>query len=79
MFGRFVVSVLLIAVGVASPWLVRDWLEWRSEGGEKIGIFQKLSDFPQAWKAGFQGELEPKTSVLIAEESSAEVKPYPLA
>ncbi len=79
MFGRFLVSVLLIAVGIASPCLVRDCLEWRFEGGEKIGIYQELSDFPQAWKARFPGELGPKTSALRAEESWAELKPYPLA
>ena len=79
MFGRYLVSVLLIALGIASPWLVKDWLEWRSEGGEKSGIYQKLSDFPQAWRARFQRELEPETTVAVAEHTSAEVDPYPLA
>ncbi len=79
MFGRYLVSVLLIALGIASPWLVKDWLEWRSEGGEKGGIYQKLSDFPQAWKARFQREPELETTVAVAEDTSAEVDPYPLA
>jgi murein L,D-transpeptidase YafK len=74
MLGRYLVSVLLIALGIASPWLVKDWLEWRADGGDQHGFYEKLSGFPEALKSKFDRDEGP--GMAVVEE---EVEPYPMA
>lgn len=80
MFARYFISFLLIVLGIASPWLVRDLLEWRSQDGALMGVYRKLSDFPEVIRARLRGEEGRLGGVSNAvHDSSGEVEPYPLA
>ncbi len=84
MFGRFITSALLIGVGIASPWLVSDWLAWRESGTPPGGIYRKLGEFPSNLRDRFAGGGEDSPGrevigVLDGEESELSAEPYPLA
>tara|TARA_R110000850_G_scaffold55877_18_gene132080 strand:- start:4642 stop:5640 length:999 start_codon:yes stop_codon:yes gene_type:complete len=87
MFARYVVSILLIGIGIASPWLVRDWLEWRADR-EAPGLFyRKLADFPDSLRAKLGGAGPPLFAAASSVASSPEhrdskagsAEPYPFA
>lgn len=80
MFIRYFISFLLITLGVSSPWIVSDSLEWRSQGGVLTGFYQKLADFPEEILSRLQGSEGQSSGASIAvNDSAGEVEPYPLA
>lgn len=83
---RFVLGIFLVAIGVSSPWLVRDWLH--SEGDRKAAT--KIANALEGWADQLRGEgdvdVVEEASPRIADSGSegkdqtlSEVPPYPLA
>jgi murein L,D-transpeptidase YafK len=80
MFVRSFISFLLISLGILSPWLVRDWLEWRSQDGVLTGIYRKFSDFPEEILVHLRGDKGGSgVASITGNDSAGEVEPYPLA
>lgn len=82
MFARVVISILLIVAGVASPWLVRDWLDWRADEERADRLYEHLSGFSDRVKRKVhQSEEESLVSSAHPFENveEADQEPYPLA
>lgn len=82
MFARIVISIFLIAAGIASPWLVKDWMDWRADEERADRLYDRvtgLSDrLKQLVQTSDQGSL---VSVESTDEASEEAdqEPYPFA
>ena len=89
MFLRRSLALLLIGVGIGSPWLVRDWLasEVGSSTGKKgestwAGHFrEKFQEFGKRWKTGGAAVPVSPTPVedVVRPDTKAEREPYELA
>jgi hypothetical protein len=78
MSARLLISLFLLGVGIGSPWLVRDWLDGRSEEDRSARFFGSLGSISDRWK-GRRGE-EPLESQSSAKPAvSSEREPYPMA
>ncbi|MEM1443566.1 MAG: hypothetical protein AAGF67_14570, partial [Verrucomicrobiota bacterium] len=82
MFARVVISIFLIVAGIASPWLVKDWMDWRSDDQKKGGIYDRLSGFSDRFR-GSADLPEPVSVAGVSSEASLESEheqePYPFA
>jgi murein L,D-transpeptidase YafK len=47
MLFRVTVSTFLIVVGIASPWLVRDWLDWRADERAANRLYDAVTALPE--------------------------------
>ena len=55
MFLRVSLSVLLIGIGIGSPWLVRDWLDGHSDEERANRVYGALSSFPEQLRKRVRG------------------------
>jgi len=81
MFTRVVISILLIAAGIASPWLVKDWMDWRADEERADRLYDRVTGFSDRVKRKVQ---EPEERSLAAVEvpigrTEEEQEPYPFA
>ena len=67
MYIRLLVSVVLIGLGVASPWLVRDWLHWQH---------QPLSAGNSSGRIGGTGGRSASRNVPEVSLSPSRIEPY---
>lgn len=76
MFVRLSLSLLLVGIGIGSPWLVQDWLNSQEDAEQASRFYSALSEFPGKLKgklkSGGDLSLEPETG-------ASEREPYPLA
>ncbi len=75
---RLLISLFLLGVGIGSPWLVRDWLDGRSEEDRSGRFFSSLGSISDRWKERRREGKEESESLAVAAVSS-EREPYPLA
>lgn len=54
MFFRVFLSVVLIAFGIASPWLVRDWLDSRPSHREVGAVVQRVMERTRDWAGSIE-------------------------
>lgn len=91
MFFRVSLSCLLIAVGVLSPWLVRDWLDWRADERAANRFYDAVSTLPEKVRTSVGGERGgsagkpgpglpgPGLPETASTAGGAEIESYPLA
>jgi len=77
MWFRTLISVVLIALGIASPWLVRDWLDWRESGRSTEGLMEKVAALPGRLGDALR-EAVPSGSESDGSTGSSR-EPYPVA
>lgn len=49
MWFRFSLSLVLIAIGISSPWLVRDWLDAGAARGAPLAALERMADRARLW------------------------------
>lgn len=80
MFPRVVISIFLIAIGLASPWLVKDWMDWRADEERTDFLYDRVSGFSERLKRPVP---EVRAPVVAAKtdpgDTGLDVQPYPLA
>lgn len=78
MFARLIVSILLVGIGIGSPWLVRDWLEAHDDSDQAGKLYAALSGIPGRLKSNLKDESNP-VARLSEDSGKLEREPYPLA
>jgi len=78
MFVRLSLSILLVGIGIGSPWLVQDWLNSQEDANQADRFYTALSDFPGKLKEKLKGEGDTK-SETTPENEALQREPYPLA
>ncbi|MEM9017263.1 MAG: hypothetical protein AAGC68_09620 [Verrucomicrobiota bacterium] len=79
---RSIVSAALIVLGISSPWLVKDWMDWKENGGSVEEVEGELRSFADRLRESFKPKLrrgEAKESENHVEVPSDKVESYPLA
>lgn len=80
MIARVLISILLIATGVASPWLVKDWLDWRADEERSHRLYGKVESFSDRFKKPSSEEVEELPAREDETDSTGlDQPPYPLA
>lgn len=82
MRARVVISIFLITIGLASPWLVRDWMDWRADEDRADFIYDRVSGFSERMKGALpEGRAREVAEDMESDagETGLDVEPYPLA
>lgn len=82
MLARIVISIFLIAIGLVSPWLVRDWMDWRADEERADFLYDRVSGFSERMKRSVrEGRARDLAEKMESDrgETGLDVEPYPLA
>ncbi|MEM7600704.1 MAG: hypothetical protein AAF357_04740 [Verrucomicrobiota bacterium] len=82
MFVRVVISTLLIAIGIASPWLVKDWMDWKADAERADRFYDRVSGVSDRIKRNMRDDDEREGFSIASVESESlesDPEPYPLA
>lgn len=78
MFVRLSLSILLVGIGIGSPWLVQDWLNSQEDADQADRFYAALSDFPAKLKGKLKEDGDANGTPKV-ETGELQREPYPLA
>ena len=79
MSARLLISLFLLGIGIGSPWLVRDWLDARSDQNRANHLYAAVTSFPEGVKNRLHEQGEKVRLAAVEEQESAYRGPSPFA
>ncbi len=71
MFFRFLLSIILIGIGIASPWLVRDWLSAQPSERNVKTLVDSALEHPKKWAKWILPDRDEDQEAIVAESDPA--------